>query len=70
MKLNPPPFTFVSLNPGCDHHTLVIKTGGHLKVSSNVYVNSCSDDDGFDLFGDGGTFEVYCFPTAPTARGP
>jgi FlaG/FlaF family flagellin (archaellin) len=51
--LNPPPFTFVSLNPSCDNHTLVVRLGGRLKVASNVYVNSCSPSDGFDLFGAG-----------------
>jgi hypothetical protein len=55
-RAEPPPYTFVSLNsePTCNHHTLVIRLGGQLTVTKNVYVNSCSNDDGFDLFGPGG----------------
>src|SRR5205823_4069964 len=66
VQLNPPPFTFVSLNPSCDNHTLVVRLGGNLHVGNNVYVNSCSTADGFDLFGTNGTFEVSCaFSTDP-----
>jgi hypothetical protein len=56
----PPPYTFVSLNNerSCPNHTLVVRLGGLLTVTNNVYVNSCSDHDGFDLFGPGGNLSA------------
>jgi hypothetical protein len=51
----PPPYNFVSLNPACEKHTLLVKLGGQLKVTGAMYVDSCnSPDDGFDIFGTGG----------------
>jgi hypothetical protein len=55
-----PQYTFASLNSeaSCNHHTLVVRLGGQLTVTNTVYVNSCSDDDGFDLFGPGGNLSA------------
>ena len=50
----PPPYSFVALNPSCDNHTLVIRLGGILTVTNQIFVNSCSAGDGFDVFGAGG----------------
>lgn len=50
---NPPPITFAALDNSCDNHTLLIKLGGHLQVDSGIYVDSCSQGDGFDVFGGG-----------------
>jgi len=46
----PPPITFAALDPSCGNHTLLIKSSGNLTVDSGIYVNSCSDQDGFDVF--------------------
>jgi Flp pilus assembly protein TadG len=57
----PPQITFASLNSSCQHHTLVIRSSGHLTVNNKIYVNSCSGlspdntHDGFDIFGTGGS---------------
>ena len=50
---NPPPIAFAALDDSCDNHTLLIKLGGNLRVNSGIYVNSCDDHDGFDIFGAG-----------------
>jgi Putative Flp pilus-assembly TadE/G-like len=55
----PPPISFASLNRTCNNHTLVIRLSGHLYVTNEIYVNSCSGlnngkGDGFDIFGAGG----------------
>ena len=55
----PPPYTFVALNNascpnppgGGEKHTLLVRLGGQLTVTGGIYANSCSDDDGFDIFG-------------------
>jgi hypothetical protein len=72
VSANPPPFNFVSLNNTCENHTLLVRLGGQLTVTSGIYVNSCSSStrvdgthykgDGFDIFGAGGNI------TAPSIQ--
>jgi hypothetical protein len=72
VSANPPPFNFVSLNNTCENHTLLVRLGGQLTVTSGIYVNSCDSDtkvtsthykgDGFDIFGAGGNI------TAPSIQ--
>jgi Tfp pilus assembly protein PilX len=50
----PPPYTFVSLENSCENHTLLIQSSGQLNVTNAMYINSCSNSDGFDIFGTGG----------------
>ena len=66
----PPPISFAALDNSCEHHTLLIKLGGHLTVNSGIYDNSCSGDsaspnfdtthDAFDVFGPGGCQATAC----------
>jgi hypothetical protein len=51
----PPAISFAALNSSCDAHTLLIESSGHLTVNNNIYVNSCSGHDGFDVFHSGST---------------
>lgn len=51
---NPPHYNFVSLNTSTDNHTLLVKLGGQLTVTSGIYVDSSNSGDGFDIFGVGG----------------
>lgn len=60
-----PTITFAALNQSCDNHTLKINLGGTLVVKSGIYVDSCNDHDGFDLFG-GGSISA---PTIQTVGG-
>src|SRR5579862_2127034 len=52
---SPPAISFAALEhtAGCENHTLLVKLGGHLTVNNNIYVNSCSGHDAFDIFGGG-----------------
>ena len=54
----PPDIAFLALNnaSGCGaNHSLFINNSGVLTVNNNLYVNSCNDDDAFDVNGAGGT---------------
>ncbi len=57
-KGNPPPYNFVSLNQSSENHTLLVKLGGQLTVTSGIYVNSSSGGDAFDIFGTGGNISA------------
>ena len=50
-----PGLSFVALNGGDEKHTLVVRSSGTLTVNNTIHVNSLSDDDGFDIFGPGGS---------------
>ncbi len=58
-RLTPPPYTFASLNAGCDKHTLLVTLGGQLTVTNGIYVNSCyGGHDAFDVKGSGGAISA------------
>ena len=67
----PPPLSFAALQndeANCEHHTLVVRTSGHLTVGNTIYTASCNGfkdgnphspkDDAFDIFGVGGLIEA------------
>jgi hypothetical protein len=55
----PPPYSFASLNAGCDKHTLLVTLGGQLTVTNGIYTNSCnSSHDAFDVKGSGGSISA------------
>jgi hypothetical protein len=58
-QIDPPPYSFASLNSNCDQHSLVVRSSGTLTVNNTLYVNSCnSPSDAFDVFGPGGNISA------------
>jgi Flp pilus assembly protein TadG len=53
----PPPYSFVSLNASDKNHTLLVKLGGQLTVTNNIYVNSSNLDNGSTSLGD--AFDIF-----------
>jgi hypothetical protein len=59
VQIDPPPYSFASLNSACDKHSLVLRSSGTLTVNNTLYVNSCnSPQDAFDIFGPGGNISA------------